>query len=161
MYNVRSLSVKEKILEAAEKRNDKWGDEVKHRIMSVDDLVAADGIYHQLCFVSFFTHLSTGKKRGRPEVKDITTAMEQIYSYLENNDDCQVSLCELMSQCVGYVPSEATIKNKLNQKYGDNIIITQSKKKIPVVCFRDTGLKILSESWYNMKNKMNARNNFK
>ncbi|KYN28333.1 hypothetical protein ALC57_02246 [Trachymyrmex cornetzi] len=74
--------------------------------------------------------------------------METIYNYLENSDDCQFSLHELINQIEGYVPHETTIKHKLKEKYGDDIIITVNRKKTPTVCFRNIGHAILSDNWY-------------
>lgn len=36
-------------------------------------------------------------------------------------------------------------------KYGDNIIITTSRGKKAVVCFKNTGFKVLTNAWYNSK----------
>lgn len=78
VYSVRSINLREKVLEAAVKRNDKWGEEVKHRVINTANLVASEAIFHQSCFVSLFLHSTpTGKKRGRPGVKDVTTAMKR------------------------------------------------------------------------------------
>lgn len=46
VHNVRSLSFKDKVLNVISQRDDEWASEVKHRVLSVSDLVAADAIYH-------------------------------------------------------------------------------------------------------------------
>lgn len=152
-YAVRNLSLKEKVIDAAGKRKDQWADEVKLRLSNVSDLVAAEAIYHQDCFTKFFSHtVPTGKRRGRPEADYVVEAMEEIHSFLENNDECQHLLSKLMSKVTGTIPDERTVKIKLKEKYKERIIITNNKKMVPTVCFLDTGMKILSNSWYENRN---------
>lgn len=56
VYNVRSLSSREKILERAVERGDDIGKTVWKRIISEPDLdlVSAEAIYHHDCYVNFF-----------------------------------------------------------------------------------------------------------
>lgn len=43
-----------------------------------------------------------------------------------------------------------TLKRRLIQKYGDEVIISDSRGRRPaVICFRDVGEKILQDSWYH------------
>lgn len=68
MYNVRSLSLREKIIGKAAERGDDIGKTVWRRIISEPDLISAEAIYHHDCYVSFFLITSTsGQKRGRPK----------------------------------------------------------------------------------------------
>jgi len=39
----------------------------------------------------------------------------------------------------------------LIDKYGDDIIITTNRGKKSVVCFKNTGLKLLKNAWYDSK----------
>ncbi|GBN79877.1 hypothetical protein AVEN_204925-1 [Araneus ventricosus] len=79
--------------------------------------------------------------------------MQYIYSYLQNNsDECQLYLDELMAKIEGdYRPHMKTVKAQLFKKYGDDILIAVTANKAPVVCFRNTGFKVLTEAWYNQK----------
>ena len=49
------------------------------------------------------------------------------------------------------VCSEKTLRQKLEDYYGDDVIITSQHGKKAVACFRDTGYKILNSSWYTQK----------
>ena len=53
-----------------------------------------------------------------------------------------------------YPPDPRTVKARLLQKYGDDISIVVTHKRT-IVCFRNTGFKILTDSWYASK-KTNA-----
>lgn len=90
VHNVRSLFVKESILQAARKRNDKWSREVTHRIETVADLLAVEALYHERCSINFFKDPATGKKGGRPPVDDVKTAMEVIYDFIEKGDEASL-----------------------------------------------------------------------
>jgi hypothetical protein len=92
------------------------------------------------------------KKRG-PYANEIDTAMQYIYSYLEqNSEEYQFSLDELMTKIEGdYRPHIKTVKAQLLKKYGDDILIAVTANKAPVVCFRNTGFKLLTEAWYSQK----------
>lgn len=59
---------------------------------------------------------------------------------------------ELIKQIEGgYRPEYRTIKANLIRKYGDDVLITTTHKKVPIVCFKNTGYKILTDSWYKQK----------
>lgn len=53
--------------------------------------------------------------------------MEQIFAFIENNDDCQFSLQELKGICKNKVPDDRTIKNKLKLKYDSRIVVTEKQ----------------------------------
>ncbi|MBW0528211.1 hypothetical protein O181_067926 [Austropuccinia psidii MF-1] len=52
-------------------------------------------------------------------------------------------------------PQWRTIKAELERIYGDRILITPGANRfsVPVVCFRDSGNKIINEAWYGNKAK--------
>lgn len=74
--------------------------------------------------------------------------LEPIYNYLEaNEDECQFTAEELMSKIEGDDPPHwKTVVAHLNAKYGDEIFIPP--KKPYIVCFKNTGYKIITDSWY-------------
>lgn len=80
--------------------------------------------------------------------------MKCIYSFLaENSDECQFTISELMSQIKGdYHPDSRTVKARLKQEYEDDILIFEINRRESVVCFRNTGHKLLAEDWYQNKN---------
>lgn len=46
---------------------------------------------------------------------------------------------------------EKTLRNKLKEKYGDDILITSAQGKKSVVSFKNTGYKVLTNAWYESK----------
>ncbi|GBP63216.1 hypothetical protein EVAR_89483_1 [Eumeta japonica] len=128
--------MKNSISELARARNDDWGQAIVERLEQVTDLVAADAQYHNSCMKKLYQTRSTEerKKRG-PYACEIDTAMQYIYSYLEeNSEECQFSLDELMTKIEGdYRPHIKIVKAQLLKKYGDDILIVVTANEAPVV----------------------------
>ena len=131
---------------------------VKAIIVGVHCLVAEETRYHRSCSSKFFSvkkqHLNPSGKRGRPDDEDIVTGLEKVCSYMEDADDCQFTLQELldvMHQNQTCKISASYLKTKLQEKYRSDVIITTLQKKTPIVCFRNSGDKLLCNSWYNEK----------
>ena len=113
--------------------------------------MAVDAVYHRKCHNEFWkTSSSKSSIAGRPVSQEVTTCLNTIFKYLEEIEDCQFSLSDL-SQLINDSLDSKIIKRKLIERYGDNIIITSNKRKVPTVCFRNSGHKILSDSWYQKK----------
>lgn len=114
------------------------------------DLVSVEAKYHDKCFSNFL--LVSGKgDAGRPLDENIRIAMENVFHYKENNDDCQFTLAELKDMMKDYVPDDKTIITKLIARYGNNIVITTKSKSLTIICFRGTASNILTNSWYEEK----------
>lgn len=156
---VSTLSFKDTVLKAAEARGDKYGRSVKERVNFEYDLVSVEAKYHDKCFSNFL--LVSGKgDAGRPLDENIRIAMENVFHYIENNDDCQFTLAELKDIMKDYVPDDKTIIKKLIARYGNNIVITTKSKSLTIICFRDTASNILTNSWYEKKKKIIVMNVF-
>lgn len=142
IYNVSTLEFKDSILKVARTRSDDIAKAVIARIEYEYDLVAAEAKYHNNCY-NIFLRPTTGYKVGRPEDDSVNLAMEEIFQYIENNDDCQFSLEELKD--IGKNPTidNKTIKRRLKLKYSDKIIITEKKGSLTIICFIDNHYKHL------------------
>lgn len=143
--HVCTISFKDSIIKVAEARGDKYESIVKDQINFEYDLVAAGAKYHGECFASF-AKIVRGSKTGRPLDENIALAMEDIFSYIENNEDCQFTLQELKKVLIDYVPDDKTIISKLIERYGKNIVIITKSAAMTIICFRDTQTNILSRS---------------
>lgn len=118
------------------------------RICAVGDLHAADAMYHQDCYKAFFlTSQKTSRKRGRPEDDEAAEAMNEIFNYIEKNDDCQFSMDEFS----GPKPTTKTIIEKLKDRFKDRIVLSRVSRKKTVICLRATGEKILNDMWYSAR----------
>lgn len=62
--------------------------------------------------------------------------------------------CEdILKDFEGYIPCEKALKKRLQEKYGHGIIITAGNNREPIICFRNTGYTILSNKWYESREK--------
>ena len=81
---VATLEILDSLKERCDKRNDKWGLEVKGRLEPHSDLVAPEAAYHKKCCNSF-CYVSSGKSVGRPENIIMSRAFDELCSWLESN----------------------------------------------------------------------------
>lgn len=114
------------------------------------DLVAAVAKYHGK--YSEFLKLPSEHKPGRPQDNALAEAYEKLFSCMSENDKCQYSFDELIEKLADLLlqstelRSEKTLRHKLKEHFGDDVIITSRHGKTLVVCFKDTGCKILNSS---------------
>lgn len=156
-----SKEFKEKVEHQSLIRGDSWGRQVLSRICTVD-LEREGAVYHFSCWVKFYREEEGSSTQfGRKPSTEINQAMQEIYQYMEDSDECQFSLKSLHDLVDNkYTISEVTVKRKLIEHYGDHITITATQKKVPVVCFRNQCNQILSDHWYIKKRKMRRKKKY-
>lgn len=142
-YLVSSLSVKNRVLNKAAFRKDKWGETVAKRIEGVFCLVAAEAWYHTKCYTKFCNPLPIKKVRGRPKDENVTAALEKLCNFINDSDECQFTLNELMKIMKDNLAEETqisqiTLRRKPQEEYGDGVIFGSISKRGTIVCFRGT-----------------------
>lgn len=108
-FSVRTFEFQKTIGKICEERNDSWSREVKGRLGVINDLHAADALYHQTCSVNFrtrknipstFSPTPAKQKKectsGRPVELIQQKAFMKITDYLEANDDEQITIVDLV-----------------------------------------------------------------
>ncbi|KAK7111652.1 hypothetical protein V1264_011253 [Littorina saxatilis] len=169
-YRVRTLSLQTEILKKCDERNDEWADIVKGKLEFARDLHAADAVYHITCNCNFRAFGLSIPKRyndkpgayaltnapsrsvGRPPDTEKLEVFEKTAEYLINHDDEQITIGELVQKMqefsggVGYTTK--WMKEKLLERFGENIIIANILGKSNVVTFRTTAKSILHD-FYN------------
>jgi len=135
-------------------RKDDWDRIVLNILSTCDYLVAKQARYHRKCYINFERSRST--LRGRPQSIEIISAINIVYNYIEDNDDCQFSIYELedviKKKTKEFPMSTTTLKAKLLEYYGDVIIITSNKNNVLTVCLSNVGHKVLSDNSYKERN---------
>ena len=79
-------------------------------------------IMTNVCNISFYLLRGGG---GRPLDEKVKAAVENIFFYIENNEDSQFTLTELRDVVREYVPKDDTILAKLMEQFGKKIVITK------------------------------------
>ncbi|KAL4103551.1 hypothetical protein QTP88_018913 [Uroleucon formosanum] len=78
--------------------------------------------------------------------------MATVFDVIENSEECQFSISDLIDQLNGYKSDVKTVKSRLIEKYGNNVIISENFIKQPILCLRSFGDKLLNENWYINRN---------
>ena len=175
VLQVKAIGLKDTLLATCFERADSWSDTVKARIMHVHDLHAADAVYHQTCSVNFrtgkqmpmaqlaSTEDSKRPKLGRPQIDERAVAFLEVARYLEENDDEQITidhLIDLMEQKLANTAHEAYgythMKKRLQEHFGERIILTEINGKPNVVTFRTTARAVLHEYYKQQQQEENT-----
>ena len=174
VVQVKTIEFKDTIMATCRERADDWSDKVKARILHVHDLHAADAVYHQTCSVNFrtknqmptaqVTNIKYAKrsKVGRPNSDERTVAFMYVVRYLEENDDEQITindLIDIMKQKLAGTAHEpysyTHMKTRLEEHFGERIMLTVINVKPNVVTFRTTARAVLQE-YYKQRQEINT-----
>ena len=145
---VRTFDFQDNIRKKCGDRADEWGETVLSRINFVQDLHAADAMYHQSCSVNFRTmkqipecfrsdtHSSKKRKTGRPVAMDREQAFLKVVDNLEANDEELTTVQDLISQMADALQNSESepyghthMREKLREHFGDKIVITEINGK--------------------------------
>lgn len=174
VLQVKTIGLKDSLLKVCHERADSWSDTVKARILHVHDLHAADAVYHQTCSVNFRTKKqmpmaqttaddSKRPRLGRPQDDRRTEAFLQVAGCLEENDDEQTTindLIDLMNQKLADTEYEAYspphMKMKLQELFGERIVLTEINGKPNVITFRTTARTVLQDYYSKQQQESNT-----
>ncbi|CAH1115352.1 unnamed protein product [Psylliodes chrysocephalus] len=129
------------VIKACNSRNNLWSAKVQSRLLLVNDLPAADAIYHQACSVNFRKGDPVPKKYqynpkdelrykplGHPKEKDKLDAFLKVCKLFEENDEL-VCAQQLVTKMKDFLPvgsepySERYMLQKLKEVFFGNIIV--------------------------------------
>ena len=111
---VMTLEVKERVLKRASERDDEWGKTVESRLLSSNDLVAEEAIYHKACMGKFcLSKTSVYEKRGRPVNTEMFNGFEAICAWLEEDDDCNLHTINELQEQIKLMGYECYSKKRL------------------------------------------------
>lgn len=151
---VTTYGMCENIKRYCDERQDEWGNEVKRRICTLSDLIAAQASYHTDCFTSFKT-ITKSNERGRPKIESCATVFDRLCSVLDENDECQYTLDELknimlqIAENTEHLYSDKHIKDLLRERYGSNLLCTTLPNKACIFTFRSTADKYFIDKWHS------------
>jgi 5'-3' exonuclease len=166
---VLTLGFDSTIIKVCDDRQDDWAEKVKGRVLFAQDLHAADAVYHQACSVNFRTgkgvpqfvdveSLSKKRKVGRPSDTVRADAFQRVTSFLEENDEEQMTINALMNKMKEFLEDTnlepygfTHMKEKLIDHFGERIIITEINGIQNIVTFRGTVSVILNDFYKQPK----------
>ena len=163
---VRTMEFQETILKTCRERNDDWSQTVLGCLEYLRDLHAADAVYHQTCSINFRTGKNIPKQcssdldndakrcktQGRPVDTVKSSAFMEVVQYLLENEEEQLTVADLTEKMEEYLEgteedaySVVYMKRRLQEHFGDRIVITSTKKRPNVVTFKHTVASIVHE----------------
>lgn len=150
LHTVTGPFVKDTVMKVLMNKKDPESLAIKARIEGVD-LVRAKACYHMKCVLKYRRERST-TPRGRT-TETVDEAMEHVYLYIEENIDvCQFAIKHLAEQIPEeHRPAEETLKKRLEEKYGDEILLYNVRGAGTVLCFKNIGRQLLTDAWYSQK----------
>ena len=88
---VMTLELKERVLKRASEMDDEWVKTVESRLLSSNDLVAEEAIYHKACIGKFcLSKTSVYEKSDRSVNNEMFNGLEAIWAWLEEEGDCDL-----------------------------------------------------------------------
>ena len=112
-------------------------------------------------FVSDISGQGRSKKRkiGRPQHEEANEVFLKIMNYLQENDDAQLIISDLVRKMLEFlndssenVYSNRYMKDKVENYFGENVIITNVNGRPNVVTLRKTATSILNEFHKQQRN---------
>jgi hypothetical protein len=159
---VKSFEFQRNVIHICNERRDDWSTEIMGRIGSVNDLHAADALYHKSCDSNFRTKKSvpslfstneTPAKRGRPGTTN--EYFQKIIDYVENNPDNQVTVNHLVSMmqdmCGDQAYTPKFMIKKLKDHFQENVVIFEKRGTAGVVTLRQAVSSILKDFYQRPK----------
>lgn len=104
-------------------------------------------IYITKSTIKYLICIADTSTLGRPTDSKVDEAMELIYNFMDDSDDCQFTFNELKANLSEYIPDDKTIKCRLQQHYGNDVIISTKSTSQTLVCLRRSHYDVLSEMY--------------
>ena len=135
---------------------------ILRRLCGVNDLIAINARYHAECLLRIKNEIKNSSMKLDNPWSKVSNAMEEVFKYIEENDDCQFTLRELRNVITSeYVPDERTIKKRLEENYKDEIVISNKFGKSSIVCFKKKENEILTAKWYQERLQDDTQEEFR
>ena len=148
-------------LRAAEDRlavddKDQWAIEVKGRLLGISDLVAEEALLHKLCSTKFLSsrNLVAEEGGGRKIDDDRQRLLEMLFQWLDDEMENNLFTLEEVHEQMkkldwtedkSLVYSKRYLKDKIVEKYEDQVYFTSQERRKDVLCFKDSTANIIRE----------------
>ena len=129
---------------------------------------SAECKYHRDCYSCFLQKgckiTDLKGKHGRPSDASKYDAFEKLVRFLEQNDECQYQFGEILGMFNSYTTTRVEetyitkhLSRRLNEHFGENIIISEEYGISSVVTFKEQAHKILREKWGTDKDNVDEK----
>ena len=146
-----TIPLRQTLLNVCELRKDDWSNDIQRRLLSCNDLVAEEALYHFKCMLNFRLKHPSENKKGRPTDIAMMNNFEKICHWLEEDSGCELyTLTELHDKMINVSEgspcySKKSLKRKLVECYGDHISFAQRPGQPDLIYFRNFSWFIMNE----------------
>ena len=151
------MPIRDKIINICQKQKDKQSEEIHEKLLSIHDLIAAEGRHYNKCKQEFYSGSPTNTETlGRP--KDLTRNenFSAVCECLEAEAEIH-TLSEVYKKMLDIAVSEECaypqkwLKKKLEDKYSHQIRFVEFGENATKVCLRNMVYYLVKEEWYNQR----------
>jgi hypothetical protein len=155
VFIVRTLEMKENLLTKCHEERP-WNEAVRARLNSCHDLVHPNARYHNRCLKLFLRPVRSSNRPGRPVDELQKSAFNKLCDWLEDEIELRsvAEVHEKLAEISGgeNVYSEKSLRDKLQDKYGDHILFSRiGGHRKDVVCFKNMAAYLVSETWHEAR----------
>lgn len=122
---------------------------ILNRISNVPNFETLGALYHVRCFGAIHIPLNFQKDKVNITQK-INEAINLIIEYIDNHEHTQFTLQELAEHLPQNIhkPHESTILSRLQQHYGNDLVVASNQKTSTIICVTTKGFyDALNDSW--------------
>jgi len=166
LRQVKSLEIRDNVLVTCGNRLDSWGLEVRCRLEMCSDLHAVDAVYHVRCHRNFSnlqfcrdSDVSGGGITGRPVDEQLMFAFDKTCDWLESNVDDMYTVRQIYEVMIEFAINKEKVysmqyfQQKLQERYGDSLVISDVRGRRNVICFEHLAKRIINNKWYAERNE--------
>lgn len=149
---VESTEFANNVLHKLSHLKDDFHREVYKRLCDTRDLISLGAKYHLDCYNKVMYEYKQAIKTPQTSYSSkVDQAMEEIFEFILSSEECQFTITQLKEviQFSDVIPSDNTIKQRLINRFSDNIVISSREGGAAYVCFANNLYDILTDSWYN------------
>lgn len=125
--------------------------EIYKRFCDARDLVTLHARYHHECLRKLIRQYEEKIEVPRNNYSSkVDQAMEEIFEFMLSSQECQFTIAELQ-QAIKFsdiTPSENTVKQRLKNRFSDQIVFSSRMGGVTYVCFANNLYDILTDAWY-------------
>lgn len=147
VHLISSLDTVNTLIEALTEKKEDPSYEIPLKVLTKVKDLKKEIRYHDICYQDLLRR-TLNISPGRPESASTKQLLEHVAHFLmRNEDECQFSVEEILRNYEGPCLTDQYFLTKLKEKFGDDIVVTRLKNRSPIICFKNTGDKLISDYW--------------
>lgn len=144
---IKQNYVKDRIIDVAARRSDQEGRLVMQCLQAISCIASVQVSYHKKCYDRFIILPSTEPKI--PKIgAEVQAIVDTVRSHIEESGKFQFKYSELQEIIGEMCLSSKVLLNKLKQKYGDEIYISQHRGRDTIIYYKTFNVSKICSDWF-------------